>query len=43
MKHLPKDAHKLSDKELAEQLFPKKALDRIKADLDKKPKLVKKP
>ena len=38
MKYLPKDAHKLKDKELAERLFPKQALDRIKAELETKPK-----
>jgi hypothetical protein len=38
MKYLPKDAQKLSDKELAGHLFPKKALDKIKADLEKEPK-----
>jgi hypothetical protein len=38
MKHLPKDVHKLADKELAEQLFPKDALDKIKAELETKPK-----
>jgi hypothetical protein len=43
MKHLPKDVQKLSDKQLAEHLFPKEALDKIKADLEKKPVLVKKP
>jgi len=43
MKHLPKDVQNLSDKELAEHLFPKKALDRIKAEIEKKPVLVKKP
>jgi hypothetical protein len=37
MKYLPKDAHKLSDKKLAEHLFPKKALDKIKEDIAKKP------
>jgi hypothetical protein len=43
MKHLPQDVQKLSDKELAEHLFPKKALDKIKSDLEKEPALVKKP
>jgi hypothetical protein len=38
MTYLPKDAHKLSDRQLAEHLFPKKALDKIKEDLEKKPK-----
>ncbi|MBI4479468.1 MAG: hypothetical protein HY651_05555 [Acidobacteria bacterium] len=38
MKYLPKDAHKLKDKELAEHLFPKKALDKIKAELEAIPK-----
>jgi len=38
MKYLPKDAQKLSDKELGAHLFPKKALDRIKQELEKKPK-----
>jgi len=37
MKHLPKGVHKLSDKELAEQLFPREALDKIKAELETKP------
>lgn len=35
MKHLPKDVHKLKDKELAEKLFPKKALESIKSELEK--------
>lgn len=35
MKHLPKDVHKLKDKELAEYLFPKEALKQIKQDLEK--------
>jgi hypothetical protein len=34
MKHLPKDVQKLSDEQLADQLFPKEALDKIKADLE---------
>jgi hypothetical protein len=34
-KYLPKDIHKLKDRELAEQLFPKRALDSIKAELTK--------
>jgi hypothetical protein len=39
MKHLPKDVQKLTDKELAEQLFPKEALDKIRAELEtEKPK-----
>lgn len=38
MKHLPKDIHKLKDKELAEKLFPKQALEKIKAEIDKPPK-----
>jgi hypothetical protein len=38
MKYLPKDAHKLKDKELVEHLFPKTALDKIKADLEKQTK-----
>jgi hypothetical protein len=38
MKHLPKDVQKLSDKELAEQLFPKEALEKLKAELEEKPK-----
>jgi len=38
MKYLPKDAHKLKDRELAEHLFPKRALDRIKAEAESKPK-----
>ncbi|MGA2476264.1 MAG: hypothetical protein ABSF73_06555 [Terriglobia bacterium] len=37
MKHLPKDVHKLKDKELAEHLFPKEALEKIKAELETKP------
>jgi hypothetical protein len=37
-KYLPKDAHKLSSKELAERLFPKNALEKIKKDLEVKPK-----
>jgi hypothetical protein len=35
MKHLPKDVHKLKDKELAEQLFPKEVLKKLKSELDK--------
>jgi len=38
MTYLPKDAHKLSDRQLAGLLFPKKALEQIKQDLEKKPK-----
>jgi hypothetical protein len=38
MKHLPKDVYKLKDRELAEHLFPKEALRRIKAEMDKPPK-----
>jgi len=38
MKYLPKDAHKLKDKELAKHLFPQEALDRIKSELEAKPK-----
>jgi hypothetical protein len=38
MKHLPKDVHKLKDKKLAEQLFPKEALNKIKTDLEKEQK-----
>jgi hypothetical protein len=38
MKYLPKDVHKLKDKELAEQLFPKKALEKIKEELEQPPK-----
>jgi len=38
MKYLPKDVHKLSDRQLAEHLFPKKALDKIIENLEKKPK-----
>jgi len=40
MKHLPKDVHKLKDKQLAEHLFPKKALAQIERELEKpkKPK-----
>jgi hypothetical protein len=37
-KYLPKDVHKLKDRELAEHLFPKKALDQIKRELEEKPK-----
>jgi len=36
MAYLPKDADKLKDDELAEHLFPKEALDKIKAELNKK-------
>jgi hypothetical protein len=43
MDYLPKDAEKLTDKKLAEHLFPKEALDKIKADLEKKPIPIKKP
>jgi hypothetical protein len=43
MKHLPKDVQKLGDRELAEHLFPKEALDKIKAELEKKPVATKKP
>jgi len=43
MDYLPKDADKLTDRELAETLFPKEALDKIKAELDKKPEPKKKP
>jgi hypothetical protein len=35
MKYLPKDVHKLKDQELAELLFPKKALAQIKQELEK--------
>jgi hypothetical protein len=42
MKYLPKDAQKLTDKQLAEHLFPKEALDKIKVEQERKPKLVKK-
>jgi hypothetical protein len=38
MKHLPKDVHKLSDRQLAEHLFPKKALEKIERELKEKPK-----
>jgi hypothetical protein len=39
MKHLPKDVQKLGDKQLADHLFPKEALDKIKAELEtEKPK-----
>jgi hypothetical protein len=38
MKHLPKDVHKLSDKHLAEHLFPKKALEKIQRELKERPK-----
>jgi hypothetical protein len=38
MKYLPKDVQKLKDRELAEHLFPKKALTKIKQELEKKPK-----
>jgi hypothetical protein len=37
MKYLPKDVHKLKGKELAEVLFPKAMLDKVKRDLDSKP------
>ena len=45
MKYLPKDAHKLPDKELVKHLFPEKALKKTLAELKQKPKLkaVKKP
>ena len=38
-KYLPKDVHKLNSRELAEQLFPKRALELIKKELADKPKL----
>jgi hypothetical protein len=38
MKYLPKDVQKLGDKQLAERLFPKKGLAKIKQELEKKPK-----
>jgi hypothetical protein len=37
-KYLPEDVQKLSSKELAEHLFPKRALEKIKKDLEVKPK-----
>jgi hypothetical protein len=39
MKHLPKDVHKLKDKELAEHLFPKEVLEGVKQELKKPPKI----
>jgi len=43
MKYLPKDVHKLKDKELLEHLFPKPVLAKLKEEIEKpKPKLVKK-
>jgi hypothetical protein len=40
MKYLPKNIQKLKDNELAERLFPKKALAQIKEEIakDRKPK-----
>jgi len=41
MKYLPKDVHKLKSRELAELLFPKEALTKIKQELEapkKKPR-----
>lgn len=37
-KYLPDNVQKLSGKELAEHLFPKRALERIKKELEAKPK-----
>jgi hypothetical protein len=37
MRRLPKDVQKLKDRELAEHLFPKEALERIKRELESKP------
>jgi hypothetical protein len=39
MKHLPKDVYKLKDKELAEHLFPKEVLEKVKAELKKDSKI----
>jgi hypothetical protein len=39
MKHLPKDVHKMKDKELAEHLFPREVLESVKQELKKPPKL----
>lgn len=39
MKHLPKDIHKLKDKELAEHLFPKEVLEKAKSEIAKGPKI----
>jgi hypothetical protein len=36
-KYLPANVQTLNSKELAEQLFPKKALDLIKKELEAKP------
>jgi hypothetical protein len=33
MKHLPKDVHKLKDKELLEHLFPKQVLSKLKDEI----------
>jgi hypothetical protein len=35
MKYLPKDVHKLKDKELLEHLFPKEVLRKVKEDAEK--------
>jgi hypothetical protein len=35
MKHLPKDVHKLNDKELLEHLFPKPVLAKVKEEAEK--------
>jgi len=44
MKYLPKDVHKLKDKELLEHLFPKEVLAKVKEQAEApRPKLVKKP
>jgi len=43
MKYLPKDVHKLKDKELLEHLSPKTIPAKLKKEIHKpKPKLVKK-
>jgi hypothetical protein len=38
MKYLPKDAHKLPDKELVKYLFPEKALKKTLEEINQKPK-----
>jgi len=42
MKYLPKDVHKLKDKELLEHLFPKEVLTKLKQEINKPAKLPKK-
>jgi hypothetical protein len=42
MKYLPKDVHKLKDKELLEHLFPQPVLKKLKEEIDQpKPKIVR--